>query len=424
MSYSIFPILKDFDRNFVKKRNHLRDKYPDVPFKDEDISFYDYGSSEPESFLMEQFLEQYNVKDLLITTDFGNGNLRKYYLYDIKLIPGLTDERYKLLCKNFRLDYDGFIIDLDINETEFWTLRQSLKIKNHFKLYMDWHNDAKINIEINPDRKVLGDYVSSFIDQLLSDYNEESIIYKHPNGIQYYTENCCINKKIEARIRREEEKSYIEFKIEKDAVVEPFKKYNDGYAIKSMHKKSRKITFAQMRLEFISLCNHVIKNKIKFTKKKWYYAEHIKPLFKGQSFIFNYSTEGENYKDYYLITDFIEKRKDTHIESVGIKKKDKHIGSFESFKKVDSKIKDNIIDFLVEKFDDDLDFTLMDDLEHFTSVLDLDLYENEEYSGDYFLYENTFDFGKYKITVNSSKYIKDQCICDLSPDSIDIYEKK
>ena len=53
---------------------------------------------------------------------------------------------------------------------------------------------------------------------------------------------------------------------------------------------------------------------------------------------------------------------------------------------------------------------------------DEDLYENEEYDGDYFYYTNTYLIGDYKIMFNSSKYIKDQCICDLQLDSIDIYK--
>jgi len=424
MSYSVFPILKEFDRNFVKKGNHLRDKYPDVAFKDEDIDWYDYESNEPEAIMMEQFLEQYNVKNLLITTDFGKGKIHKYYLKGVKL--KIDDNKYYLQCeKSLKLENNGFEIKYDDLKEDFHTLKQSEKIiDNNFRLYMFFHGDAKLHIEINPDLTVLDDYVSYFVDELLNEYNDESVIYKHPNGIQYYTETECIFKGLTTYIREDDSKTIMRFRIYKHNVVEPFKKYNDEYNVRSMPAKSKQITLEQMKMEFKSLCYHVIKNKIKLTERKWYYAEHLKPLFKGQNLLFYYNCERDNYKDDFEITSYEPKRKkDVSFKNVSIKKKDKHIGNFETFDDVDQSIKDDITKYITEKIGDDFDL-VFSDLEVFVSELDLDIEENEEYSGDYFYYDNAYSFGKYTLVFNSSKYIKDQCICDLQLDSIDIYEIK
>ena len=424
MSYSVFPILKEFDRNFVIKRNHLRDKYPDVAFKDDDISYYDYDSNEPEAIMMQQFLEQYNVKNLLITTDFGNGKFFKYYLKGVKL--KIDDNKYYLQCeKSLKLENDEFEIVYGKLDSDFHILKQSVKNNdNNFRLYMFFHGDAKIHIEINPDLSILDDYVSYFVDELLSEYTDESVIYKHPNGIQYYTETGCIYKGLTTYIREKKSETSMDFKIQRDDVVEPFKKYSDGYNVRSMPAKSKQITLEQMKMEFKSLCYHVINNKVKLTERKWYHIEHLKPLFKGQNLFFYYNCERENYKNDFEITDYEPKRKkDVSLKAVSIKKKDKHIGNFETFDDVDQTIKDDISKYITENINDDFDL-VFGDLEVFASELDLDLHENEEYSGDYFYYDNTYSFGKYTLVFNSSKYIKDQCICDLQLDSIDIYETK
>lgn len=424
MSYSVFPILKEFDRNFVIKRNHLRDKYPDVAFKDDDISYYDYDSNEPEAIMMQQFLEQYNVKNLLITADFGKGQINKYFLQDVKL--KIDGDEYYLQCeKSLKLENNKFEIKYDNLGGDFHILKQSVKKKdNNFRLYMYFHGDAKIHIDINPDLDILDDYVSYFVDELLSGYNDESIIYKHPNGIQYYTEDCSIYKGLTSHIREVKSSSSMQFRINKHDVVEPFKKYNDGYNVRSMPSKSKKITFEQMKMEFKSLCYHVINNNVKLTEKKWYRIEELKSLFKGQNLLFYYNCERDNYKGDFEITNYDPKRKkDVSFENVSIKKKDKHIGNFETFDHVDQTIKDDITKYIIENINDDFDL-VFGDLEVFASELDLDLDENEEYSGDYFYYDNAYNFGKYTLIFNSSKYIKDQCICDLQLNSIDIYKTK
>lgn len=427
MSVVNFPILKEFQHeNIPLKGNQLRDKYPDVPFKDKDIDWYDYDSNKRQKLIMSEFLKQYNVRDLCITAEF-KGNIKKYYyLYDIELKKGnkVTDGRNIVLsCISYEFYDDKFTIEYENLKSDFRLLQPGVKIDKEFKLYLEWHGDAEINIEINPDRKILDDYISFFVDKMLAEYNEDSIIYKHPNGCQYYTDKHCIHKHLKAYIRKEKKESTISFQLIKLDAVEPFKKYNEGYSVKSMPKKSKQISLSQMRTEFISLCNHVVKNKIEL-EESVYCPEDIEHLFKGQNFYFDASIEGRTYGPSFIFTNYIEKQKDReYIEGASIYKKDKLIGNFESFDGVDETIKNELMEFLVDKFGESLDLSLMDGIDKFAYILSLDIHENEEYSGDYFLYENCFDFGKYKIQVNSSKYIKDQCICDLQVDSIDIYKK-
>lgn len=421
MGHCEFPILKDFDRNFSKKRNYLRDKYPDVPFKDEDISRYDYESDEPEALIMQQFLDQYNVKDLLITVTFDNNTINKYYLYDVKVKQSKHDKPFALLCKTYEHKKNEFTFH-DSSDNEFNLLKPRLKFSTDFRLYMHYCVNAKCEIEINPDRKVLDDYISVFVDELLSEYNNESIIYKHPNGIGYFTDKYYLTKNIDVYIRKNDT-NLPKFKIETEDVVEPFKKYHIDGAVKNMPKESKQITFEQMKTEIKSLC-YYYENNVTFPECRTYYETELKEKFKGQNLIFEHNVEGDYGRTRtYEITDYVPKaKKEVTFKEVSINKKDKHIGNFESFDDIDQTIKDHFLSILVEKLGDDLDYNILTDLRYFASELDLDLYENEEYDGDYFYYTNTYLIGEYKIMFNSSKYIKDQCICDLQLDSINIYK--
>ncbi len=421
------PILEKFEyKNIPLDGNTLRDKYPEVKFKDEDISWYNYKSSKRYDHVFNQFIKQYEIEDLCVVAHFGQ-NKRHMYLFDVSVNPeeGRRENITLFAKKSLTLDHDGFELKYDGFESDFRMLDIRAKdIKNNFELYIPW-GDIKLELEINPDKSIADDYISFFVDKLFEDLSDEDVIYKHPNGCQYYTEKHHIHKILDIRTDdKEEEKRRVSLKIKKYDVVEPFKKYNDSYAVKSMPKKSRQISFEQMKLEFKSICKHVINNKLKFAESI-YNASDIEHLFKGQNIKFEVRNGDNNYTRDFIITEYVEKEKgEQYIDSCNIHKKDKRIGKYKSFKNVDQEVKDEIMSFLEEKFGDDLQLDLMDsDLDHFVGALNLETYEDEEYDGDYFIYNNSFDLGKYKAVIYSSRYIKDGCICDLTAGSIDIYKK-
>lgn len=434
MSHKIkFPILTPLNKEFKVKRNYLRDKYPNVDFKDEDIDKYDYQSHDKHVYILSEFLKQYNVKTLGIK--YLNWD-SIHYMTNPK-VNGPTHE-HALNNNSINIEYD----DLFEGSNEHILLKRCYDkkyTKSYFELDVNIDNDKEFEFSINPLFKIdieakLNDninkdnFISFYMDKILSFINPEEVIYKHPNGYMYYTKNYCLVKTIMVNNSKDvgwgqNKKTFseYEFRLQKYSTVQEYKKYiNNQYGdVKTMHKKAKQISFEQLKIELISICNNVY-NKAEYVKS-YYNNNVIKNMFKNENVLFIFDKFNEtvftNYKDK-------NKNTDAYIETTKIYKKDKLIGEYKNFNEVNETIKNEILEFLLKKFGDDLALNVIDDIDFFVSELNLSIYENQEYTGDYFLYNESFDLGKYKIQINSGEYIKDQSVCPLDIHGFVLYKVK
>lgn len=421
------PILKEINHLDIPiNRNELRDKYPNVDFKDKDIEKYDYESYDRHLHILKSFVEQYNVKDILVPILF-NERIIKRYMFNVK--PNLKWKSTSLVSDEcYFLDYNSKSFSLNNINSGEQHLSIDIKDKNNFNFEINnWtKTDFLFDIEINPDlTEIKKDYISFFINELLKEYNDETIIYKHPNGYVYYTKDHCIHKEIDIKFNREKEMN-IEFKLEEFDVVEPFKKYYGVYnKVYSMHKKSKQISLDQLKIELISLCKNTISKNIQLDGEI-YPEDNLRKYFNEENVQIKYRPFDRNYDEYVHFTNYKENKKDYFIEEVPIYKKDKSklIDSYSSLDEIDDVIKKDILDFLIDVIGENLDLSIMDkDLEYFVYHLNLDVYDNEELTKDYFYYNCAYDFGRYKIDFRGGRYIKDQSICDMKILGIDIYKK-
>lgn len=439
----IFPVLKPFEYSHIPLNgNTLRDKYPHVDFKDEDIEKYNYSSLiERQKFIIEEFLKQYDVKNLTLTISCDDAWTEKKHLFDVSVERRWSNLGFTGGVVINTLDkFGNFSLTPHLNNNYSIDIEVDPEPIKNFKFNPSGvlKNKLNISLEINKHLGVLDDFVVYQINEMFSRFNDEEIVYKHQNGYLYYTKDYCIEKAIKITKTRKKNETdpendvTIDFVSKWYNVVSEFQKYKYQYdSVKAMPKTCRQITIKQMKYEFITFCKFVIANYDEINKTPeycWDVHKHLNHVFKNENalvIVADRSHDGYQSHDHeHHFTQLNKPKSDIYIEYCKITKKDKFIGSYGSIDKIPSNIQEGIMEFLETLFGDDLELDIMDhDFDHFTYKLLDDLQDNEEYDGrDFFYYNQTYNFGKYKIDVKSSRYIKDQSICDLDVDFFDIYE--
>ena len=423
--YTIIKSKKNFKYDYPVKRNKLRDKYPDVNFKDVDISLYNYEDDKKELIIRDEFKRQFlpmyiktvnkDKENILFAT-----NTEENWSRQFQLITG----------RSFGLR-DG-LVELDFCKREYF----NLSVIENDGLFFKVQNDKeylRTDMEFLPDAKYDHESIVKLsVDHILKDYNQEDKFFMDENYTTFYSRL----ERLDMFVRIED--NVVRAGFDKSKMVKPFATYYNQQGKKRVMPKGLKefdynYIYSELK-KVVSICvgelfnqDLVIDGMIHQTDDKNVFKLDIFKN-KGVNIYVIEKISNNWFEDEYITSGSESKKEESHyskcIENFHGKLK-KHVSSVHSLGYLNSDIKDSIYKYLESIYGDELDLDIMEFAPaEFLWSLDLHVRDNETCDSSYFYYYDTFDLGEYAIVISGSKYIKDQCICDMEIDEkFEVYKK-
>lgn len=431
-----FPILEPFEYEHLSDiSNELLEKYPNVEFDIKDIERYNYITNERTEFIFNKFIEQYKLTNIKLPHHiyYGKIQVTNPYLKEIQYVSSHNKGNHYVIV-NF--EHAVSVSNEEIQLTKENDISIYFKIDiidNCFDIsYGSYysHNHSGTNLAINVPIPSIEERLNLFLEN--KNISENSIIYKYKNGASYFVDYFTMTKHIYHNNYNGNKST--EFSLNSVANIND--RYNIPYTdwryleyktIK-LPKNIQQITYEQFKVELLSLCNFFTDNEefLELFNDEYTHETDVTEFLNKHKLNIALNFYPQNKRSDYRTTVLNvkpEKTKSIYIPTANIIKKDKFLGHFDNFNDLDKALYDDLLNELT-KIDKNVDLDILDKgIEYLCREFGLEYMENESMSSDYFYYTETFKLGKYKITINSSRYIKDQSICELEINNFELYVK-